>query len=113
MKPRRGEIYRLKENGDRKPRPIVIISNNILNGGDGVVAVPFYSRQLAKRKNEQWCAMYSAGEGGLEKDSAAKTDQITLIDKLDIDLAAGPIGEFDRHQMDRLLDALKWSLKIP
>jgi mRNA-degrading endonuclease toxin of MazEF toxin-antitoxin module len=112
MNPRRGELYRLKRDDLGKQRPIVIVSNATLNGGHNVVAVPFYSQQLAKRAKQPWCAIYSAGEGGLEMDSAAKTDEITLVDKLHIDLASGPIGKFTDEQMDRLAAALKWSLDI-
>lgn len=104
--PKRGEIYLQKKDS----RPVVILSNNILNGGHSVVAVPFYSQQLEKRAKQPWCAMFQAGEGGLDKDCAAKSDEITLIDKLDIHLARGPIGTLNDEQMNRIVDALKWSL---
>lgn len=112
MNPRRGELYRLKGDDLGKQRPVIVISNETLNGGHSVVAVPFYSQQLAKRAQQPWCVMYSAGEGGLDKDCVAKTDEITLIDKLEIDLASGRIGRFSDEQIDRLVTALKWSLGI-
>ena len=103
MNPNRGEIYLLKKDETGKSRPIVILSNNSLNGGHSVVAVPFYSQQLEKRSKQPWCAVFSAGEGGLDRDCVAKTDEITLIDKLHINLAAGPIGELDEDQLNRIV----------
>ncbi len=42
----------------------------------------------------------------------AKTDQLSLIDKLSIDIAKGPIGAFDSAQMASLTQAMKWSLNV-
>lgn len=110
MNPQRGEIYRLKPSG--KNRPIVIISRDVLNAGHSVLAVPFYSQQLTKRKSQQWCAFFQAGEGGLPLDCVAKADEVSLIDKLEIDIAGGAVGRFDAAQMDRLLAAVKWAIQL-
>jgi mRNA-degrading endonuclease toxin of MazEF toxin-antitoxin module len=105
MNPKRGQLYRLKDR-----RPIVIVSRDRLNGGHSVLAVPFYSQQLEKRSQQAWCALFHSGEGGLDRDCVAKADQVTLVDKCDINLAEGPIGQFDEAQMARLIRAVKWSL---
>lgn len=112
MKPRRGELYRLKADKVGKPRRIVVVSNDVLNGGQCILAIPFYSQQLEKRKNQDWCALFAAGEGGLDCECVAKTDELSLFDKLDVDMARGPIGRFNDDQMARVLQALKWSLGI-
>ncbi|MEX0718842.1 MAG: type II toxin-antitoxin system PemK/MazF family toxin [Planctomycetaceae bacterium] len=112
MNPKRGELYRLKPDALGRRRPIVIVSRNRLNGGHSVLAIPFYSQQLAKRVAQEWCVAFDRGDGGLDKPCVAKCDQLSLIDKLDIDLAAGPIGTFDAQQMRRLIDAVKWALEI-
>jgi mRNA-degrading endonuclease toxin of MazEF toxin-antitoxin module len=114
MRPNRGEIYALKGGPDSggKRRPVLIISNDVLNGGHSVLAIPFYSQQLDKRRGQKWCAEFAAGEAGLAKDCVAKTDEITLIDKLDIDLANGYVGKLDDSQLQRVIEALKWSLVI-
>lgn len=113
MNPKRGEIYLLKRDAAGKQRPVVVVSNDILNHGNTVLVVPFYSQQLEKRATQAWCAMFQQGEGGLERDCAAKADQITLVDKLEIDLASGVVGRFNDLQMERLVRAIKWSLSIP
>lgn len=111
--PRRGEIYRLKPLPPLgKPRPVLVISRDELNLGHSVVAVPFYSQQLAKRTSQKWCVFFYKGEGGLEVDCVAKTDEVSLIDKLHLNLAAGPIGTFDTHQLSRVTAALTWSLQL-
>ena len=105
-------MFLLKPDAESKQRPIVIVSRDPLNGGHSVLAVPFYSQQLSKRKDQDWCEPFYAGEGGLDRDCVAKADEVSLIDKLDIDLARGALGEFDGPQMTRLARAIRWSLHI-
>lgn len=95
----RGQIFLLKPDQFGKQRPVVIVSRDPLNAGHSVIAVPFYSQQLQKRAQQPWCVLFKAGEGGLTMDCVAKTDQLSLIDKVSIDIAKGPIGAFDTAQM--------------
>jgi mRNA-degrading endonuclease toxin of MazEF toxin-antitoxin module len=55
---------------------------------------------------------FLSGEGGLDRDCVAKTDQVTVIDKLQIDVSRGPLGAFDGPQMARLEVGLRWSLEL-
>ncbi len=109
--PKRGELYRLKSPPAAKPRVIVIISREPLNGGDAVLAVPFYSQQLEKRRQQEWCEMFYSGEGGLDKDCVAAGDQVTFTDKTLIDLTRR-IGKFDAAQLRRVLGAVKWAIGV-
>ena len=111
MNPKRGQLFLLKPDPDGKERPIVIVSVDVLNGGHKVLAVPFYSQQLDKRKDQDWCALFSKSEGGLDRDCVAKCDEITLLDKLEINFSR-PLGHFNASEMDRLMDSLKWSLGL-
>ncbi|MBS0266191.1 MAG: type II toxin-antitoxin system PemK/MazF family toxin [Planctomycetes bacterium] len=110
MTPRRGQLFWLKADHVGKPRIIVIVSNNTLNGGHCVLAVPFYSQQLEKRSAQAWCVLFARHEGGLEKDCVAKCDEISLVDKIDIDFSRGLVGTFDEGQMQRVINAIKWSI---
>jgi mRNA-degrading endonuclease toxin of MazEF toxin-antitoxin module len=110
--PKRGELYLLKPDATGKRRPIVIVSRDILNRGHRVLAVPFYSQQLEKRQEQEWCELFYAGEGDLDRNCVAKADELSLIDKLDIDLASGAIGTFNSDQMARLERAIKWSVGV-
>lgn len=112
-KPKQGQIYLLKKDEDGKQRPVLIISRSELNGGHSVSAVPFYSQQLEKRKNQPWCAFFHKGEGGLLKDCVAKPDEMAPYDKTYIDFARGKVGEFDEHQIERVLNALRWAVNDP
>lgn len=112
-KPKWSQLYLLKKNDQGKQRPILVISRNQLNGGHSVSTVPFYSQQLEKRKSQPWCAFFHKGEGGLDKDCVAKPDEMTPLDKTYIDFARGTIGEFDEHQMERVLNALRWAVNDP
>lgn len=112
MKPKWGQVFRLKTNSPRKPRPVVIVSREEINGGHSVLAVPFTSQQLQKRRGLDYCEEFFTGEGGLDMDCVAKADELSMIDKLDIDFRSGPLGQLDESQMERLLGAIRWTLKI-
>ena len=112
---KRADIYRLKDNGTpySKPRPIVIVSVDALNRGNSVTAIPFYSQQIEDRRNRPYCVFYHRGQGGLEKDCIAKADEISLIEKLEIDFAKGPVGRFNHSEMALLEDAIRYVLGFP
>jgi mRNA-degrading endonuclease toxin of MazEF toxin-antitoxin module len=115
---KRGEIYHLKGTGnateiDGKPRPILIVGRNELNGGHSVLAVPFYSQQLDRRSGFKSCVLFRAGDSSLLKDCVAKTDEITLVHMSKIDIAAGPVDTVSDRTMERIDDALRWSLGLP
>jgi mRNA-degrading endonuclease toxin of MazEF toxin-antitoxin module len=110
--PSRGDVYRLLARGALKPRPIAIVSRNQLNNGHSILAVPFYSQQLEKRSALPWCVRFYKGEGGLEVDCVAKCDEVSLISRHDIDLAAGRMGTLSDEQLTRIEPALKWALDI-
>ena len=110
-----GDLYLLKGNEndpDDKKRPVLIVSRDTLNGGNSVLAIPFYSQQLEKRRNQPWCDFFTKEEGGLSKDCVAKTDELTTLDKTELDLVRGKIGKFKPPQMERVLNAVKYTLRI-
>lgn len=87
-------------------RPVLVVSSTELNAGDTVVAVPFYSSQLEKRRKLPTCVYFSRGEFGLPKDCVAKADDIGPIFRNDLDIARGPIGRLDEAAMARVLAAI-------
>lgn len=110
--PKRGQIYRLKSDAVGKPRMILIISRTEINGGQNVVAIPFTSAQLEKRTELAYCASFYKGEGGLEKDCVAKADEVSSYPKILIDFAKGLVGTLNDEQMERVVEALKWTLAL-
>jgi mRNA-degrading endonuclease toxin of MazEF toxin-antitoxin module len=108
---KRGELYLLKSDPSGKPRPILVVSKDVLNKR-AVLGIPFYSQQIEKRSAQDWCSLFYSGEGNLEKDCVANASEITLIDKFEINQSRGPIGQFDDAQMERVLEAVRWVLGI-
>lgn len=107
-----GEVYRLKHDAVGKPRPFVVVSRNELNRGNTVIGIPFSSNNLAKKRQQPSCAFFAQGEGGLTADCVAMTSEIATVFLSNIQFSAGPLGTFDDAQMERLFEALKWSLNI-
>ena len=79
--PRRGEIYLEKLPGqpeDTTARPALIVSLDVRNRlANDVIVVPISS---TLRKSPTHVEL-SKGEGGLDRDSMAKCEQITTFDK--------------------------------
>lgn len=94
-----------------KDRPIIIVSRDELNRGIGVLAVPFYSQQLEKRKTFKSCVHFSAGESGLPKECVAKCDEISEYDKTEIDFRRGPIGRAKPEKMRQIVDAIRYCIR--
>jgi mRNA-degrading endonuclease toxin of MazEF toxin-antitoxin module len=111
--PQRGEIWQLKADKVGKPRRILIVSRNELNGGDNVVAVPFFGSQVLRRQSYKSCVFFAEGDFGLEKDCVAKTDDVSLVAIRTIDKAAGILGVVDDERMSLVESALAFTLKIP
>lgn len=108
--PRRGEIYRLKQDEVGKPRPVLVVSRGELNGGRTVTVVPFTTQQLEERALKKSNAIFEAGEGRLGERSAAKCGDVATIPISSLNV--GVVGEFDAQQMQKIDAALKWSLGL-
>ena len=110
MNPQRGEIYFLPF-GEGKTRPVVVVSRDTLNAGSGVLVVPFTTQRLEDRKNRQYCVFFHSGEGGLRKDCVAKTDELTVLDKNEINWKEGSIGRLTQEQMQKIVRAIRYAVR--
>jgi len=110
MNPERGALYYLPF-GDGKMRPVVVVSRDNLNAGDFVVVVPFTTQKLERRRHLDSCAFFHAGEGGLKEDCVAKADEITRIQKVEIDWRAGRLGRLTNDQMKRIVRAIRFVIR--
>lgn len=103
--PRRGEVYWLRVD---KNRPAVIISSDALNRHAlDVNVVPItsvYHGRLSLR------VPIHAGNGGLTRDSWAKCDQVTTVEK-DI-VQYPPLGRISRETLARIEDAIREALQL-
>lgn len=110
--PRRGQVFRLKSDPVGKPRPILVVSIDSLNGGIYLTAVPFYGDEDGRRRHLKSCAFFSQGEYGLEKDCVAKADEISMMRKSELRLSDGPMTELDTDGMRRVTEAIAYCLGI-
>ncbi len=111
----RGEVWQtigeVDNEENKEGRPLLIVSRDDLNRGDTVVAVPFYSQQLEKRKLLKWCVFFKRGIAGLRKDCVAKCDEIAFYDKLDIDWRHGKLGRMNVDEMNAVAKAIRYVIR--
>ncbi len=94
--PLNGEIWWVsipnQPNDPHQPRTAIIVSTNGRNkGANDVIVVPTTSSERF-RPHPELHVHIPAGEGGLPRDSYAKCDQVTTIDKSLLDAKKGPLG---------------------
>lgn len=100
-----GELYWAYIESEQR-RPIIIVSQQKLNLGKYVVAVPLTSTNLDKRWNLPNCVAFKKDSFGLSKDCVAQCEAITIVDKDFIELDTGPIGALDGEKWRALLHAI-------
>ena len=94
MTPRLGEIwYGYTSSGERKR--VIVVSREELNRGDYATIVPITAKKFAIRKSLPNCVPLPAGRFGLTEDSVAQAENITIVERADLDCEAGPIAELD------------------
>jgi mRNA interferase MazF len=105
--PRRGEIWLIQTNpitpGDpHLPRPVVVISTNSRNRTwDSVIVVPLSTGLQNPHPN--FHKPLPRGQGGLDRDTHARCDLVSNIEKSCLDTARGPLG-------DELADKYIWEI---
>ena len=109
--PRCGEIYLVQipnKPKDQKNRPALIVSLDVRNRlADDVIAVPL-STTLRQAPTH---VLIEKGNGGLHKDSMAKCEQITTLDKSL--LVRGPFaGKLSQEILKEVLKAIMNALGI-
>lgn len=103
--PRRGEIYLVRLD---KPRPAIILSTDALNRHAlDVCVVPLTT---VRRKEFALRVPLKAGRGGLERDSWAKCDQVTTLEKNL--LSYPPLGRLHQDALKRIEGAVKLALEL-
>ena len=92
--PRQRDVYlcrALRQSGDTKKRPTVVVSTNARNQYSRTVLVVPFSSNLASYQENPCRVFVSAGEGGLKKNSIALCEVITNIQKRYLE--RGPYGQ--------------------
>ena len=109
--PKRGEIYLVKLPGrpkDTESRPALVVSMNVRNRlANDVIVVPISTTLRTSPTHVQ----LAKGEGGLDKSSMAKCEQITTLEKSF--LIRGPIsGTIPAEKMVEVEEAIQRAIGI-
>ena len=92
-----------------KERPALVISSDALNLHSlDICVVPI---STAGHKAFSLRPKLKAGEGGLDKDSWVKCDQVTTIEK--IKAVYPPLGSLSKNSLDKIEEAIKRALELP
>ncbi|MGA3044459.1 MAG: type II toxin-antitoxin system PemK/MazF family toxin [Bryobacteraceae bacterium] len=104
--PKRGDICLFMLD---KKRPALVISSNALNRHAlDVCIVPISTvEHTAFRLRPK----LRAGEGGLDRDSWVKCDQVTTMEK--VRAIYPPLGTLNQTSLDRIGEAIKLALELP
>ena len=109
--PTRGEIYLVQLPGqakDTKPRPALIVSLDVRNRlANDVIVVPISTTLRTSPTHVE----LPEGEGGLDRTSMAKCEQITTLDKSF--LLRGPFsGSISHTKMNEIEKAIQQAIGI-
>jgi mRNA-degrading endonuclease toxin of MazEF toxin-antitoxin module len=106
---RPGEVY-IADFADAGPHPVIVISREDLNRGRYALAVVCTSARFAVRSTLPNCVPFRAGQFGFTADCVAQCENILSIDKGQVDLTAGPIGELDDAALRDVIKAVGYVL---
>jgi mRNA-degrading endonuclease toxin of MazEF toxin-antitoxin module len=111
--PRRGEVWLLQNPitpGDpHLPRPVIIISTNPRNRTwDSVIVVPLSSG--LQNPHSRFHKSIGAGNGGVDRDTHARCDLVSNIDKNCLDFRRGPLGAVSEKLMWDIIKGVRASI---
>jgi len=89
-----GEIY-MADFGAAGPHPVIVVSREELNRGRYALVVICTSAHFAVRSKLPNCVPFRAGEFGFTADCVAQCENMASINKNQLDLAAGAMGQLD------------------
>lgn len=88
------------------PHPVVIVSREDLNRGRYALVVVCTSARFYARNALPNCVPFRAGDFGFTADCVAQCDNMLSIEKVQLDLSAGPIGVLDDMAMRDVIKAI-------
>jgi mRNA-degrading endonuclease toxin of MazEF toxin-antitoxin module len=110
---KRGEIYHLKNEtgtlGDAgKPRPILIISREVLLKNPYVIIVPINGSGFQYKENLDSCVPLYVGQFGMNKNCVVKCDELRAIPKDKI--TRNRLGILDDTTIAKVVKAINWCI---
>ena len=110
--PRQRQVYlskALKQSGDTKKRPVVVVSIDIRNQYSSTVLVVPFSSDTSDAANPSRVLMRK-GEGGLNADSVAMCDVMTNVEKKYLESKS--FGEITSASFARIQKAIQIAIGI-
>ena len=92
-------------------RPAIIVSRELLNRGNYVVAVLCTTRRLAERSRFPNCVPFGAGEFGLPVDCVAQCETVLNLAKDRLDIDTGLIGSLDAERLRAIIKAIGYVIE--
>ncbi|MEP6517886.1 type II toxin-antitoxin system PemK/MazF family toxin [Microcoleus vaginatus] len=110
--PRQGELYlsrALRQLGDTKKRPVVVVSPDIRNEfTDSVIVVPFTTNLAGVEHPTR--VLIPAGEGGLQAESLAVCENVSALRQTFLE--QGSYGQVSTDVLARIQRAMQVSIGI-
>ncbi len=92
--------------GQAGPHPVIVVSREDLNRGRYLLVVVCTSARFAVRSRLPNCVPFRAGQFGFTTDCVAQCDNMLSVEKSEVDLASGPVGELDELTMRDVVKAI-------
>ena len=105
-----GEIY-TADFGSAGPHPVIVVSREDLNRGHYALVVVCTSARFAVRSKLPNCVPFRAGDFGFTTDCVAQCENMLSIDKNQVDLASGPIGNLDDVALRDVIKAIGYVIE--
>lgn len=100
----------LRQAGDTKKRPVVVVSLDVRNQYSSTVLVVPFSSDVEGSKENPCRVIVAVGEGGLERSSVAMCDVITSIEKRYLE--QGPYGQLSSDTFAQIQTAIQMSIGL-
>ena len=105
-----GEIY-IADFAEAGPHPVIVVSREELNRGHYALVVVCTSARFATRSKLPNCISFRAGQFGFTADCVAQCENVLSIDKMQLDLDAGPVGVLDEVALRDVIKAIGYVIE--
>ena len=105
-----GEIY-IADFPEAGSHPVIVVSREELNRGHYALVVVCTSARFSIRSRLPNCVPFRSGQFGFTVDCVAQCENILSIDKMQLDMEAGPIGALDESALRNAVKAIGYVLE--
>ena len=107
---RPGEVY-LADFPQAGRHPVIVVSREDLNRGSYALVVVCTLARFVVRSKLPNCVPFRAGEFGFTADCVAQCENLLSIEKTQLDLNAGPVGQLDDVTLRGVIKAIGYVIE--